>query len=140
MSHYRAIQRDTEVLHSLERGLKQLLIYSPRIPIRGTLRGAQDKRLCHDCSYRNDYSKKFWQMLLAAIVNQKPLRTLNGLSIPSKYSETFENTSVDKEAKHNSSCITSTDLWALSAFINWFIHMHSYQRKHFLDLCRGLKC
>lgn len=38
-------------------------------------------------------------MLLAAIVNQKPLRTLNGLSIPSKYSETFENTSVDKEAK-----------------------------------------
>lgn len=80
MSHYRAIQRDTEVVHSLECGLKQSLIYSPGIPIRGTLRGAQDKRLCHDCSYTDDYSKKFWQMLVAVIVNpshtQKPWRIL----------------------------------------------------------------
>lgn len=79
MSHHRAIQRDTEVVHSLERGLKQSLIYFPRILIRGTLRGAQDKRLCHDCSCQDDYSKTFWQPLVATVVShcctQKTLRT-----------------------------------------------------------------
>lgn len=87
MSHYRAIQRDTEVVHSLERGLKQSLIYLPRIPIRGTLRGAQDKRLCHGCSYKDEYSSEI-------------LANLRGYSRKSKlYSQSSENASTEQEAR-----------------------------------------
>lgn len=98
MSHYRAIQRDTEVGHSLQRGLKQSLIYFPRIPIRGTLRGAQDKRLCHDCSYEDDYSSEI-------------LANLIGYSRKSKlYSESSENSSTEQEARHYNG-ITAQRAW-----------------------------
>ena len=78
MSHYRAIQRDTEVVHSLERGLKQSLIYFPRIPIRGTLREHKTRDFATIAATKMTTVKKLWQTLVATVVSQcctqKPLR------------------------------------------------------------------
>lgn len=77
MSHYRAIQRDREVTHSLERGLKEPLICFSRVPVEAVSREHQARCFATIAAAKMTTVKKVRQTLAATVESpcctQKPL-------------------------------------------------------------------